>query len=136
MKKNFLIFSIISYVISLVTPVFSYIPPDFTRSETFGYQYAGLGWMMIAAPLDFITWLCNLSLIVSWIIYKKDLAKYLAYFTVIPMLFYGLDYVLKPDLYAMTEYRKIPIGYVFWLLSGLLNAYFFYVKNKESASGI
>ncbi|WP_312323674.1 hypothetical protein [Soonwooa sp.] len=49
------------------------------------------------------------------------------------MLVYGLDYILKLDFYAMTEYHKVPVGYIFWLLSGLLNAYYFYNKTKISS---
>ncbi len=129
MKKNFLIFSIVSYAISLVLPVFVNFPFDSTRYETFGFEYVALGWIAIESPLDFITWLCNFSLVISWIANTKKIGEYCAYISAVFMLFYGLDYVFKLNFYNVTEYYKTPIGYLFWLLSGLLNAYYFYRKS-------
>lgn len=131
MKKNFLIFSIISYVISLILPVFVNFPYDSTRYESFGFEYVAFGWMAIESPLDFVTWLCNFSLVLSWIANKKKIGEYCAYISAVFMLFYGLDYVFKLNFYNVTEYHKTPIGYIFWLLAGLLNAYYFYDKNKR-----
>lgn len=139
-KKQLLKFSLISFAISIVLPVYFKVPIEKGsygfNLDGFGYEFISLGWFTILdSILDFMVWFANITLLLTWIFRKKKFAKYLAMFTLGMMLIYAFDYVTHLKMFLVIYYDQIPCGYFFWLASGvLMMLYFRPEKSTDSTS--
>ncbi|TGN26268.1 hypothetical protein [Empedobacter tilapiae] len=126
-KNNlFLYVSILTYLVSLILPVhFIFVNSD----EYLGYVYAYVGWMTFPY-LDFFCWLGNITLLFSWIFYRKNVSFYVAILTLILMSFYGINHLTRLDILQVHEYDLPLFGYWIWLFSSIFVLIYHYKKYK------
>ncbi|WP_314241208.1 hypothetical protein [Empedobacter tilapiae] len=126
-KNNlFLYVSILTYLVSLILPVhFIFDNPE----EYSGYIYAYVGWMTFPY-LDFFCWLGNITLLFSWIFYRKNMSFYVAILTLILMSFYGINHLTRLDILQVHEYDLPLFGYWIWLFSSIFVLIHHYKKYK------
>jgi len=126
-KNNlFLYVSILTYLVSLILPVhFIFDDPE----GYFGYVYAYLGWMTFPY-LDFFCWLGNITLLFSWIFYRKNVGFYISILTLVLMSFYGINHLTRLDILQVYEYDLPLFGYWIWLFSSIFVLIHHYKKYK------
>lgn len=134
-EKYGLLASIICFVLSLILPVYLRFPLNTTTSgyglEGFGYEFLTLGWIMLLEYVpDFIVWFSNITLVLSWLFYKKKISNYFAYFSAGMMSLYFLDYLLNLEIFEIVYHQYWPCGLLFWVASGVLMAIFSFKKTK------
>ncbi len=107
------------------------------NSEDFGYLYLILGYITIVdLPIAFICWLGNLTLILSWILYRFRISQFLNVLSFLQMAIFGIDYLFQLELIKIINYESQLFGYFFWLSSSIaMLLYHFYpllIKHTES----
>lgn len=138
MKNKYLLWSSIGcYILSLALPVQYNISESF---EEFNYSHAvGLLYMLCGyitffdAKVDFICWLGNITILLSWILFwKNNLGKLLSIIAFSQMFLFGLDWILRINLIDVIDYESTPVGYLFWLASSIfmLLYHFYPIQNN------
>ena len=135
---KFLFISIGCFLLSLALPVqydLSESLNELNFTQSVGLIYFLCGYItMFDAKVDFICWLGNFTILLSWIFFKKPmLSKILSVVAFLQMILFGLDLILKIKLIDVIDYDSIPIGYLFWFSSSIaMLFYHFYPKEIEN----
>lgn len=135
-SKYFIWASLLIFSISLLLPVsldrdhfIEYYTAD--NPENLGYFYLLMGYMTaFELPIDFICWLGNFTLILSWIFYRFKLSFITSILSFLQMLIFGLDYIFKLNIIEFSDYDFPLFGYWFWLISSFLMLLYNYNRLK------
>lgn len=123
--KNYLLISIACFLLSLALPVqydLSESFEEFNFSHSVGLLYLLCGYITIFdEKIDFICWLGNLTILLSWIFFRKNkVSKFLSVLAFVQMSLFGLDLILRINLINVINYESFPVGYLFWLASSII----------------
>ena len=138
-NSSYIATSVLLFLVSLILPVywkysnfFDHYNEDVSY-ELWGGFYLVMGWMtFFDSPPDFICWLANFTLILSWILYKKSISKTFSILTIGLMFMYFLNHITDSEIIQFYQPEDILFGYWFWLLSSIfMIIYHFKLKHNK-----